>query len=122
MSIVINPPIRDSGYNGSLVSLAGIVGAFGQGRNVVTGQYVNETTTPAVVLNANPKRIWASIQNTGSAATTLSYGEGGSFKEFVNMQPWDIYVIDADHPWTGSVAISSTDINLLFAEVSIGGT
>jgi hypothetical protein len=120
MSITTNTAVVDTGYNGIVHSLAGIPSSPGHGLAIVTTQVVNEVTPPLPVLTNNPRRMYAFIQNTGAAALTVSVGL--PFFAILSLQPWDIYVIDRDHPWTGAVAVTSADMNCYVTEASIQGT
>ena len=115
--------IRDTGYVGELTSLAGVRSAQGMGLTVVNRIFTTETDANIVTcIEANPRRVWASVQNTGAAPMTVVWGSVGAFANIAVLLQWDILTIDADHPWTGAVSISTGSVlNAYCTEVSLAG-
>lgn len=100
-----NPPIyAETGYNGQVTSLAGVVGAVNKGRQAVSNSYT--LSGIVIILQANPQRIAAIIQNIGDPAfpgSALEIFIGG-----VNSIPFTLVEngsmqLDVNFPWTGEV-------------------
>lgn len=114
-------PIRqESGYKGQLVSLSGLLGAPGRGRQVEDAPWVVPAAETVMVLSGNGRRIAAVFQNLpGSAGDAeISLGENSGKTEI--LQPGDSWQIDINIPWTDSVwCYSLAGCTLLVTEICI---
>lgn len=108
---------RESGAFSKLVSLGGVVQTNGRGREM----YHAQVTIPAAgvcVLNNNPKRISAIIQNIGTVVHSICF-DPNTISLYV--YPGQSFQIDSDFPWTGEVFIYATGVvsTVQICEVSI---
>ena len=101
-----NPLITDSGYNGQILSLGGVLGADGKGRTSLTAAFTL-TGASQIVLLANPKRISALLCNTDDAANPGSlvylYTWGSGAPVLCILTALGTYQIDINLPWTGEI-------------------
>ena len=114
----------ETGYNGQLISLAGVKGTPGIGR-LVNSENKNAAVGNAVLLPGNVKRIAALIQVTQPTSEggvhILFQGEAGLNKPICQLHQWDILQIDDNFPWTGPVLFSDTSAtpNVTVSEISV---
>lgn len=105
---------QESGVAVKLVSLAGMVGVIGRGRQIAPVAWTIAALTQ--ILNENGRRLTAIIQNTGTLNATIYFGNdtvGLTLLPNANLQ------IDADFPWTGNVWANSVGTTLEVIEVSV---
>lgn len=100
--------VVEMGYNGRLVSLAGVLGAEGKGRIISPTTLV--VSTAVIALSANPKRISALLQNFDDPSTPGSRMYvfiGNNSSAPIVLAPLGSLQIDADFPWTGEIWASA---------------
>ena len=105
---------QESGFNGRLVSLGGIQGAIGRGRQ--TNPVVWTISAKTQILSENGRRQSAIIQNTGAVLATLYFGTdtvGMTLLPNGNIQ------IDINFSWTGNIWANSAGTTLETIEVSV---
>ena len=99
-----NPVLyTEPGYNGQLVSLAGIMGGPGKGRVVASSAFILAGNIQ--VMSPNPKRISALILN-GDPSINVNVFLGGTSGYAVVLGPLGSFQIDVNFPWTGEVDAS----------------
>jgi hypothetical protein len=104
----------ESGNRLPIVSLGGNVSAPGQGRVLDINQY--NAGSPIIILQDNPNRISAIIQNDGpSVAVIYAPNNSGS----IQLVAYGTLQIDRDFPWTGPIMASGTNCLVTVAEVSL---
>lgn len=91
--------ITEPGYNGQLVSLGGVLGAPGKGRQMFN--HVFAMASGAVpLLSPNPMRIAALIQNADTTLAVLLYvGTTSTLQYLVTLNAGGSLQIDQDFPW-----------------------
>jgi hypothetical protein len=100
---------RETGSNQKLISLGGVIGQAGLGREVNTTLLTMAVGVLQYALAANPKRISALIVNNGDVALASQYvgvyiGENNTGPFFLT--EFGSFQIDENFPWTGSVYIA----------------
>ena len=111
---------QESGYNGVLFSLAGLVGKYKRGRQAETSTVSVDNAKVYQLLGSNLNRISALICNQSAQTIYISFGD-------ITAQPIpvydkDIFRIDQFFSWTGFVYCtgnSATPGNVTIQEVSI---
>ncbi len=110
----------EQGYKGVLVSMGGVISKPGLGRKIEGTQFVTTVAlTTYLILPANSQRISAIIQNLTSDTVALLLDDSAGANPIV-LQPYGVFQIDNNFPWTGNVHAYSTvagSINIL--EVSV---
>lgn len=111
---------QESGYilGLQLVSLSGIKGQIGRGRQLDQQSY-SMTTAARSVLNNNPSRISALLVNRGSSAgnVSLDFGANGTS---MALAPGQSLQLDQLLPWSGQVmAVAASTATLDVIEVSV---
>lgn len=112
----------DSGYNGSIVSLAGVVGRHGYGLVIETAYLIITAGFTHERIAANPNRVWLLIQNNGLADL---YVQPGSTAGPVSphIAPGGSILFNRDMPWTGGISFASTaDMAVAVQEASLAAT
>ena len=111
--------VQEPGYNGTLISLGGVKGTSGRGRQC-NSNGVSVTTTRVQVLPSNSKRISCLMNNIGSDTIWLILGNAAD-DVVSGIIPNGSYQIDALHPWTGGIYafVNTTPSTLSFAEMSV---
>jgi len=103
-------PTREQGYEGRLVSLAGIKGSPGLGRRAERFDITTAAATPISGLPANPARIAATIQVTaGTDRVSVYFGDTDG--PYITLGLNDFLQIDYQLPWTGVITLQSAGIN-----------
>lgn len=118
------PKAYESGYVGTLYSLAGLRSRPGTGR-VVEQNYIDAAPVFARdAVPSNPARVWLEMCNSGAADVFVCFGNvtpGGAAS--LNLHPGDILIINQNMPWTGSIGFSSTaQIEIQYQECSLAAT
>lgn len=109
---------QECGHWGQLVSLAGIIGRAGRGRQIETTLHV--VANARTILTSNPNRISVIIQNTGDEALYLGLGQDPSASTGLILQIGESLQIDQNFPWIGDVrAYCAVSCNCITVEVSI---
>lgn len=103
-----NPPTyTETGNLLPLLSLGGVLAQPGQGRTISSNSFTLSTVLGAQqIMDSNPKRISAVIQNVDDLASPGSYIEvflGGLNTIPLILAPYGTLQIDRDFPWTGCV-------------------
>lgn len=96
--------ILEPGYIGPLVSLAGILGKPGRGRQLNSYFRAVGVAPRQQFLSANSNRISCIIQNVDSETVYLAFA-GNTDAEIVLTQSQS-FQIDENFPWTGSLMAS----------------
>jgi len=94
---------QEAGYQGRLVSLGGVVGAPGRGRQARQLNNSVDNTGTKLIMESNPKRLSALIQNIDAINMYIMFGDELYNYGFL-LRPYDIFQIDQNLPWAGSVA------------------
>jgi len=113
-------PIREPGFNGRLISLSGVLGAVGQGREGVRHTVAVTGGTGIIGMPSNPLRISATVQIfIGTADLQVFFGDSTDGPAFI-LAPRDMLQIDHNLPWAGAVYLySSGTMSVLLNEVSV---
>lgn len=112
--------MRESGYNGSLVSLGGVVGPPGIGR-LSNYEYITfaGAVTAVSILPDNPKRIAAMLYVNGANPVVVYLSNNFVGMRF-ELQPGDAFFINELFPWTGAIiGIATLATNMRVNEVTI---
>lgn len=114
---------REPGYSGQLISLGGVQGAIGQGRERLSRRLVATAAADAmVVFPSNQLRLFATFYNAGAAPIYLCFGAPSSSDVQAILVAGTWFQIDKDLPWTGALSIYFTSAGTLYSnEVSIYG-
>lgn len=94
----------ESGYRGILTSLGGVKGQLNHGR-VIVNTVLAVTSNQQQLLDNNPKRISAIIQNIdpGAESIYLALGEPVVGTDGLTLGVNQSFQIDGLFPWTGAV-------------------
>jgi len=115
--------ILDTGFKGSMTSLANIQGAADRGQRMDINSVPIETSTNRQVLQSNPARLWAILQNINSADITVFFGDVASAGVAgIRLAQYGSIVINKDIPWAGAMTAfqdSGSTINLFVMEASV---
>lgn len=115
--------VKDSGYQGQIKSLAGIPGAIGMGLILGYESVALTTSEPKQIMQANPTRKWANIQNINPADITIFFGDvGAAGVSGIRLTSLGSYEINELNPWTGAMTgfqDSGATINLFVIEASV---
>ncbi len=111
---------KDSGYQGQIRSLAGVLGKLGMGLTIEQNYRAVATGVITRLINPNPLRKWAVIVNpiTNSGNTDILFSSGSGWK----LAPGGFLIINEDLPWTGEVNAYQTEVatqNIAFTEAVI---
>jgi len=110
---------REQGYVGRVVSLAGVVGMEGRGRESYNDLIPMVGSTGRLILTSNSRRISAIIQNRIAGDLYITLGEEYNGLGIVLFQNQSLQ-IDRDFPWTGDIrGFSLTSGNVGVIEISI---
>lgn len=112
---------RESGYNGKLTSLGGVVGREGAGLRIVTGSFVGSATVPSAILPNNPARKWALIE-LAPDETDMGYIGFGSRADGTrfHIKAGGSILINDNLPWSGVVYVSgSGNVEFFYCEASV---
>lgn len=95
----------DAGYVGQIQSLAGVLGRAGLG--LVTSGYANDVSTGVEVAQANPSRVWLTVQNTSNENSSNAdiRVQLGTHGFYIYLKPYGSLLINKDLPWTGIVGV-----------------
>lgn len=100
-------PVRDAGFVGRLVSLAGVLGAEGLGRSARHDSVSISSGLGVIGLESNPLRIAASVQNY-SVDDVLNVFLGDTTDGPVfTLKHLGYLQIDINMPWTGAIYLQS---------------
>lgn len=117
------PTVRDTGYLGQTVSLAGVKGALGQGLVVQIESVALASSTNIQVLQSNPSRKWAVLQNINTNDITVFFGDvAASGVAGVRLAKYGSFQLDKNIPWCGAMTAfqdSGSTINLFVMEASV---
>lgn len=112
----------DTGYRGSIVSMAGYRSKPGYGlkTNIKDGTTVTAAIPVTELFPANGRRVWLFLQNIGDTHGIQVYFAND---HICYLYPHDSMTLDLDHPWTGSIsAIGNTgDSTIVATELEITG-
>jgi len=112
--------VRESGYNGRLVSLGGLLSLEGQGRECDSKIVPLIVSAWTRLLENNPRRISALIQNVDNSLTVAVIIGDDSGGGYFHLEPKGTLQIDENFPWTGPViAYQAAAMNMSVAEVNI---
>lgn len=93
--------LRDQGYIGQYISLAGRKGAPGKGLKIWSSTPA-PGTTPVVVCSPNSDRVYALITNEGTIDVKIAFDE--SFGNgYHTLKPNGSMLINQDMPWIGGI-------------------
>lgn len=92
---------REDGCIAELVSLAGVKGRSGLGREVKGIARLATNAYPEIV-NSNLRRLSCILQNSGTSNIWLYLGNADNYSEFL-LVPGGSFQIDKDFPWTGAI-------------------
>jgi hypothetical protein len=95
---------NETGHVGQLLSLAGVAGVPGRGRESVP--LAVATAGIGQILPANPRRISAIVQNKSDTVGFRLYLGDTTVSGF-EIKPGGTFQIDGDFPWTGLVLIEA---------------
>jgi len=107
----------ESGHNGLMISMGGILGRPGLGRRIDSTAF-SLTTTAVMIIGDNPRRISAIIENQGPDSLALDFGGGINS---ISIHSGGNLQIDENFPYTGSIAAgadTSTCV-VLVTEISV---
>jgi hypothetical protein len=112
--------IREPGYQGELVSLAGVRGKRYLGRQGERFTIALTGGTGQIGMPSNPKRIAATIQIfVGTDDLQVYFGDSTDGPAFI-LAPRDLLQIDLNLPWTGAVYLySSGTMSVLCNEITV---
>lgn len=96
------PYVKESGHQGPIVSLGGVTGQPGLGRQVRTEYFAVVSTVQRQILDDNPRRISAIIYSNSDGAITL-YFTPDTNGPIAVLQRNDYLIINSDFPWTGPI-------------------
>jgi hypothetical protein len=104
---------------GQLTSLCGVKGRLNKGLLIKRPNASVNITTDALILHANPRRVFALIQNCYSEIGYISFDSGTGIAATFQIRPGETLQLDKNIPWTGPVYYAATvgQVNLLEAEV-----
>jgi hypothetical protein len=112
--------IQEPGYSGELVSLGGVI-SKNRGRQI---EIKNVTVGPVAVqiMDDNPKRYRAFLQNTSDTPLSLFLGSRATTVGHIIIPVGATFQFDNDFPWCGAVIAVNTSVGdtiIPFIEVSI---
>lgn len=113
---------RESGYEGVLVSLGGVVSLTGRGRITRSFESNITSTIKQMVLPSNPKRISAVIENIDNGTGISLYISFTGTGLTVALAPNGSFQIDSNFPWTGPVWAQPASVGTCYCgglEVSV---
>lgn len=117
------PTVRDTGYNGTLKSLAGIGGAQGMGLVCQVESVSLLTSVNTQILQSNPCRSWAFMQNINASPITVFFGDiAAAGVAGVRLIQNASLLINEDLRWSGAMTAfqdSGSTINLFVMESSV---
>lgn len=98
---------RESGYNGSLISLGGTKGKTGIGRVYTSGyQVVTFAAGGRQIVDSNPNRISLMLTNDGTDKAWIYLGgPADGSNSPLPLMPTQTLQIDALFPWTGAIYV-----------------
>ena len=107
---------QESGYQGRLVSLGGVLGKPGRGRQIVPVA-ITVTTAEAIIASDNPQRLALIIRNTGTETAYINLAGNTSFPLKAN----EVFQIDYNFAWTGAIyaATNSSTTTVIGYETSV---
>ena len=107
----------ESGNLLPILSLGGVVSQPGKGRKFDTIQYNVSTPAYPQVLNDNPERISALIQNLGPDNVAIN---APGTQASITLTLLGVLQIDRNFPWTGPMLATSPGVALLnVTEISL---
>jgi len=113
-------PIREAGYVGQLISLAGVRGREGLGRIGMTEAVTVVAASAIVGLLSNPARLAASIQNLSVDDDLDVYFGDTSLGPKFTLPHLGYLQIDYLMPWTGPVYLYSAGTGIVtVSELSV---
>lgn len=122
MTITNRPVLRDTGYNGQIKSLSGVMGGPGMGLALTNTEIDAEASAVIPVAQNNQKRVWLTIQNYSTHYLQVVFGSDPTFINVARINPLEIFQITNDFPWTGAVAVyHPVDISCYVTEAMIDG-
>ena len=112
--------VQEPGYNGQLISLGGVKGAWGRGRNAVQTVRALTGGVGMIGLPSNPMRIAATVQIfNGTDDLQVFFGDSTDGAVFL-LAPRDLLQINMYLPWVGAVYLYSTgSMSVLCNEVEV---
>ena len=118
------PTVADMGYwEGNLRSLANTKGLTSYGLRIQVNSVAVPTSTNVQVMNANPNRRWALMQNINTDDITVFFGDlAGAGVAGIRLPTYGTLQIDDKIPWTGAMTAfqdSGSTINLFVMEAEI---
>jgi hypothetical protein len=110
----------EAGNAGLLISLGGIIGRIGAGREIASDYLTSVGGNYVQVLDSNPKRLSAIVQNRGTDLLLVAFGEMSVSGSAILIDPHGSFQIDQNFPWTGPVFVTSpTNVDFSIFEVSV---
>lgn len=113
--------VFEPGFNGRLISLGGIAGKEGAGRQAQRFTVTVSAGVGIIGLPSNGKRISATVQIfTGSTDLQIYMGDSTYGPAYLIGPTKQMFQIDKDLPWTGSLYLYSTGaLSVIINEVSV---
>lgn len=100
----------DSGYNGRLVSLAGILGKEGYGLRTKWAVITLDLGANTETYPNNPSRMWLFVENRSAGTIYVIFGTPVATPTpcpSVTLKSGEALQIDKNLPWSGSLAFYS---------------
>jgi hypothetical protein len=111
---------QESGYNGVLFGLSGLVGKLSRGRQAETSTVAVDNAKVYQILGSNLNRLAVLICNQSNQTIYLSLGDLAA--QTIVIYDKGSFQIDKDFPWTGFIyclGSSGTPGNVSLQEISI---
>lgn len=117
------PTVLDTGYIGQTKSLSGVLGSSGMGLVCQIESVALPTSTNTQVMQSNPSRKWALLQNINASDITVFFGDvAASGVAGIRLPRYGTIQIDENLPWCGAMTAfqdSGSTINLFVMESSV---
>lgn len=109
----------EAGFNGQLISLAGVRGRTGAGLFYKQNLVELVTTYSADAVPANPNRVWMIIQNRveSTVQVSVSFGDSTPAAASFALQPGESLIIDKSNPWSGSLGFAHASAGTEYVRV-----